>query len=608
MTSNADNSSGRRGGGDGDAGDPAHARLFGLERSLVWALLVSLTLHAAFLVVASQLRPPELEFEIDVRESRGVALLTEIGFAPPSAEVVPEVTVEEEAEPPQQEEQPEGSGGGAEGEDAEPDGGDGDDQPTEPEAPTEPEESEDAPTAPVTDPEGEPGGPPAPEPEPEPEPEPGTTSEGEDGGGEGSADTPPDPSTLPPARRYPEGTLNPVATDVGMWGPEGAASVAIIRADRIRRSDHRDALEGIFSGLADYSDLSRNTSIDIIEDVDALLLASTNVTDWQKTFIAAVHHLDPVYLMAELRRGYPSGVVWEERSGRYWGTPGAATTLRRRFLIPTQELLIFSPQEFLDPLTEGAPRPRGLPEQFDPESVRARPPETVEEILVELGLPESRPEPYTTDGDPCEGRAAIGLARCRDRVRERRAEAERAIAAYDAQREELLPAAQAEHERQQTAWEDSRLNGRSNRTDDRPPVRADESWIGGLLEVGDLAGAGRDGPAILWTFSGFDAFRLGGMRPGTDPPQSLHASLTLDDDPLLQARFVFGSREQAEAFSSQWSGVVDHYTFPLTAAGLLRAFRTGEWEIDHNEAILTVDVPASSLSRLSLAMGMLGGG
>ena len=310
--------------------------------------------------------------------------------------------------------------------------------------------------------------------------------------------------------------------------------------------------------------------------------------------------------MAELRRGYPSGVNWEERSGRYFGTPGAFNTLPRRFVIPTDRLLIYTRPEFIDPLLSDAPRPRGLEGAIDGIENRMEAPPTLDEILVELGLPAEAPEEYSADGR-CDDRSGIARRRCQDRQDENRREARRAIDAWEAQRAELLPQAEAELERREEAFEQQRFNGRRNRADREPPVRADESWINGLLEVGDLAGAGDDGPSIVWTFNGFESFGLGGLRAGTRPPRSLHASLTLDRDPILALRFVFENEEAAEDFRDQWGAVCAHYTFPLNAAGLYRAFNGADWEIDHNEAVATITVPASSMNRLATAVGMMGG-
>lgn len=600
-----------------DAAAISRPTLTGLDRSLVLAIAASLLAHLAFVVVAYSVRVPEVRLDIDVRASRGVALMSRVGFAPPSeqqedefvevehpdegsgAEASAETGTEpadsesDGAEPDRTDPEDPELAGGPGAETGEPEDQSPDDTEGEPIAiapiPTQPTLRDPAVVRPPSD-------------RPERPQNPGARPDAGEGSGA------PDPASLPPSRRYPEGTVNPVATDVGMWGPEGAASVAVVRTDRIRNSEHRATLETIFGGLGDYADLSRRTNISILDDVDAMLLASTDVSNAQKTFVAAVHRLDPGYLMSELRRGYPSGVNWEERGGRFFGTPGAADVLRRRFVIPTQQLLVFSPQEFLDPLLDGAPRPNGLEGALVGVENRLEPPPSLDEILVRMGLPAERPQPYTTDGDPCDDRRGVGVTRCRERVRERRDEANAAIATWEAQRAELLPAAEAEHQQLRQAYEAARRNGLRNRADREPPVRADESWITGLLEVGDLAGPGDDGPAMLWTFNGFDSFGLGGLRRGTAPPSSLHVALTLNHDPLLAARFRFETREQAEDFRDQWGAVVDYYTFPLTAAGLLRAFRNGEWEIDHDEAIVTITVPAGSMSRMAAAMALLGGG
>ncbi len=609
--------------------------VFGIDTPLVRAVGLSLILHALLMFGAHSIGPADVTFDVDIRESRGVALMAQIGYAPSSetdegefAEVdqLPEEGDDTESE--NDIEPSDGSGGAPEPTDAETESETENqteeesetDSETETEAPeTETETETESETVPVIPPDNSSennanNGSNAPaEEEREPTPprrddsensnEPSTENNGGEEAGEGEPEV--DPADLPPRRRYPEGTVNPVATDVGMWGPEGAASVALIRSDRIRSSPHRDAVTTIFSALGDYRDLADRTNIDPIEDVDVMLLASTDVSDSSRTFVAAVHHLDAGYLMSELSRGYPTGVNWEERNGRYYGTPGAAGTLPRRFVVPTEQLLIYTRPEFIDPLLSDAPRPRGLEGALEPADTPAPPPE-LEAVLIELGLPEERPEEY--DGsNACVNNSGPSRRRCEQRAEERGERRDRDIAAYDTQREALLPQAQAQVDAATEAYNDARRSGIRNRADREPPVRTDESWIRGLIDVGDLAGTGSSGPAILWTFNGFASFNLGGLRRGTEAPQQLVAALELERNPELRARFVFADQAAAEHFRDQWGDVVDHYTFPLTAAGLLRAFRNAEWEIDQNEAIATIAVPASSMGRLATAVRMLGG-
>ena len=591
----------------GDDDRIARRRLL-IERGLMLSLLASLLLHTMWMVVAYSVKAPELSVDIDVRESAGVALMAQIGWSEPPPEEaedefvdVEESSVDEPSEEPPAEEPP------AEEPPAE--------EPPAEEPPAEEPPAEEPPAEepPAEEPVGTVPSEPAP-PEPQPRDDEASESPTDEPSGEEPTEEPSvepteapvDPSDLPPTQRYPEGTVNPVATDVGMWGPEGAASVAIVRNDRIRRSPHRDAVEAIFGALGDTEHLTANTGIDLIEDVDTMLLASTDVSDARKTFVAAVHHLDPGYLMSELRRGFPSGVRWERRSdGRYLGTPGASTTFERRFLIPVERLLVYSQPDLLDDLLRGAPRPRGLRGVDDRIESVLEPPPTVDEILVELGLPAERPEEYVHNED-CSERRGVGRSRCRDRREERRNARNAEIEAYDAQRSELLEEAEARASTAREAYREARGNGHRNRVDDEPPIRDDAAWIRGLLEAGDLAGSGRRGPAVLWTFNGFSSFRLEGMSRRAPSPNSLVASLSLDRDPRFEGRFVFDSRDEAVAFSGEWDGVVEHYTFALMAAGLHRAFQGAEWEIDHNEAIVRLDVPPSALSRIASVLSLGG--
>lgn len=586
-----------------------------VERALFLSLVASLLLHAMVVVIAYSVKIPEVSIDIDVQESAGVALMAQIGWAEPSDEPdtdeFADVDLTREEMEALAEEMTE-----YDQEPSEPAAPEVEAQPVEPEVEAEVEaEPEGGDEAPVEEPTTEEGTEPARRPgdrlrpprdrtepsEPREPAQPAAPSEP----AEPVAEEPADPASLPPRQRFPEGTVNPVATDVGMWGPEGAASVAIIRNDRIRRSPYRDQVEAIFGGLGDTQALTQNTGINLIDDVDTMLLASTDISNSQRTFIAAVHHLDPGYLMSELRRGFPSGVNWEERSdGRFFGTPGAGTSFQRRFLVPMDRLLVYAQPDLMDDLLRGAPRARGLADEADTITEVLGPPPTFEEILAELGLEGERPEEYEAPG--CDDRRGVGRTRCRDRQRERTRETNAAIAAWDAQREELLPQAEVRREEALEEWRSARGNGRRNGADAEPPIRADAAWMRGLLEAGDLAGTGRRGPAVLWTFNGFRSFQLDGMRSNTRPPQQLVAALSLERQPKFEGRFVFASRAEAEDFSSQWSSVVEHYTFALMAAGLHGAFAAGEWEIDHNEAILRVDVPGSAFGRIA-ALAAFGG-
>ena len=558
-----------------------------IERALFLSLLGSLMLHAIGIVVAYSTKIPEISIEIDMQESAGVALMAQIGWAEPedepdSEEFVDVEPAEERLPEPEEVPEPEEAPDPEEATDPETE----DDPPTEtdPEV-TQPEETPPRGERNPSEESAEPGEEPA-ETEPEPEPV--------------------DPAQQPPSQRHPEGTVNPVATDVGMWGPEGAASVAVVRNDRIRRSPHRDAIEAIFGGLGDTQHLTENTDIDLIDDIDTMLLASTNISDARRTFVAAVHHLDPGYLMSELRTGFPSGVNWEQRSdGRFFGTPGASTAFERRFLLPVDRLLIYSQPDLLDDLLRGAPRVRGLDEAEDQIGETIEPPATLDEVLVELGLPEERPAEYVHNED-CSERRGLGRRRCRERRTQRTTAANRTIAAYDEQRAELLPEAEARVDEARDAYREARGNGRRNGADSEPPIRDDVAWIRGLLESADLAGTGRTGPAVLWTFNGFRSFHIDGMDEGTPSPSSLIAALTLGRTPRFEGRFVFESGSQARAFSEQWDGVVEHYTFALMAAGLHGAFRSAEWEIDHNEAIVSFAVPGAALNRIAAVLALGG--
>ena len=184
----------------------------------------------------------------------------------------------------------------------------------------------------------------------------------------GAPPAPPNPMDLPPGERYPEGTLHPIATDIGMWGPEGARMVVISRNDRIRESPHRENVEAIMSSLPDWQMLVGGADIDPFEDVDAMLIASANPRYINRTFVAALHHMPAEDVVSQLSDGFPGGVDWEVYDDdRLLGTPRGGERLRdpRVFYIPTGNLFVYARPEYLDPLGRRAPTARYMEGAMD---------------------------------------------------------------------------------------------------------------------------------------------------------------------------------------------------------------------------------------------------
>lgn len=584
--------------------------LLATNRALLLAWLVSFVLHATLLAVA-YLAPSRNAFEVEFDPSEGVALMARLGTLPPR---VTAVTLPDEVEAVEVIDEP------------------------EPEPEPEEEPSEAAETAP--EPEEEPVEAPEPEPETEvaataeptpvapPDPEgppperdvleaaarptlpriPPAAEPTED-------ETEADPASLPPGERYAEGTRNPVATDIGMWGPEGAQSVMIIRADRIRQSALADTVEQLISGLPDFQNLLGNTAIDPFEDVDALLIASTDIRYVQRTFIATVHRLRPASLMEQLESGYPGGVTWSEESGRLIGRPNQGRADPRVFLVPTNGLFIFSRPEFLEPLLDGAPTPRGLDDAMaDLEARRAmvatasaaaEERATAEAALAQAtaDLEAARTEQaagFNNGVNPCAGMSGIRARRCRSDRDEDRARWTRRIEARIAELEAQVPTLQAALDALPEPPRLGRFNRPIDRADDELPVR-DDGWIRGLLEIADFGGPGASGPAIDWTFQGVRSLRFDGMGDA-EPPQMMHASFTLEDDVTMTARFVFEDEAQATTWVERWPAVIGANSAQLVAFGLHTTFAGAEWAVDHNEATLRTTIPRSTLNRAALMM------
>ncbi len=382
-----------------------------------------------------------------------------------------------------------------------------------------------------------------------------------------------DPMALPPAQRYPEGTLNPIATDIGMWGPEGARVVVITRNDRIRSSRQRRNIETLLSSLPDWQMLVGNGDIDPFRDVDAMLIATSNPRVINRTFVAALHHLPPNDVIDALSSGFPGGVEWDEQSGRIYGTPRGGETLHdpRVFMLPADRLFIYARPEFIDPLESHAPRARGL--------------DAAAEHIAHLDV-----EPDLAAEDVVSGNSLRTGRLGNRRGRRDRGTSEETTTAEDAD----ALAAQEEADQARRA---ARRARRNNRSDDEPPLRED-GWVRGLLELSDFGGTGRDGAAIVITLNDFATLRFAGMGR-VEPPRSAHLSVDLQQDPVITGRMVFSNQADAEAFVGQWPRVLDANATQLRLTGFYTPMQEMVWEIDHNEATFTLIVPDEAVGRLA---------
>lgn len=364
---------------------------------------------------------------------------------------------------------------------------------------------------------------------------------------EGSVAAGPD-MNLPPSERYPAGTLNPVATDVSVWGPDSSVVTVILRNDRIRTSEHRATIENMLSGLPDWRQLAGGARLNPFDETDAMLIATSDPRWLNRTFMAAVHRVDPREILSRLSAGYPGGITWQESRGRLMGTPTAPQRCPtqseperlcdpRIFFVPDSDLFIFTRPEFMDGLLQGAPRARGL-----------------EDSIAWVNDPASwvRPE---------EGSDGSGAA-------------------------QPEPGALIDTTRRMAL-------------DDDIANRAEDGWVAGLRQIADYGGNDRNGPHVVVTLSRFAALRLPGMDNVT-PPNQIHASGYLESDPRLHARFMFTTRDEAEAWVRAWPDIVNASRVALALAGVYQALSGAAWTIDHNEAIGEIVLPRASFERLGI--------
>lgn len=397
-----------------------------------------------------------------------------------------------------------------------------------------------------------------------------------DADGKGEANAGPN-LDLPPGQRYPAGTINPIATDLGMWGPEGARVVVVTRNDRLRSSPHVESVRTLLQSFPDWRTLAGGASLDPINDIDTLIVASADPRYINQTFLAAVHHVPAERVIDTLSSGHHGGVRWEEEKGRLIGRPqrragdGADP---RVFFVPSEQIFVFTRPEFMDGLRGGAPTPRNM------EGALARALEPAAPAADGTGEDgaslNTGGTPSTTHGEKPAG-SEVGSSNA------------------------------AAGGTTSSAPEGQLVGGgarapRPIRPDREPPLR-DAGWIRGLMQVADYGGVEKDGPAVMVSTGSIDDMRIQGYRGVM--PRSLHANVYADADVRITARALFEDRAQAESFNRAWPDILEANRSALTLAGLYRSFSEAVLTIDHNESILQLTIPQATMRRLAVTVSQL---
>ena len=95
---------------------------------------------------------------------------------------------------------------------------------------------------------------------------------------------------IKPHPKAPSATVSrppPATTDLRPYAPESANLVVLLRADKLRQSPHREAIDAILQALPDYGSLLSGTGLKPIDDFEALLIATADPQDVTATFLAA---------------------------------------------------------------------------------------------------------------------------------------------------------------------------------------------------------------------------------------------------------------------------------------------------------------------------------
>lgn len=437
-----------------------------------------------------------------------------------------------------------------------------------------------------------------------------------------------DPSSLPPSQRYPQGTINPVATDLGMWGPEGARIVVVLRNDRIRSSVQREPITRLIESFPDWRTLVGSYELDPFEDIDTLVIASSDPRFINRTFVAAVHHLPPEEVVETLSSGYHDGVNWERERGGLLGRPALRGGIDPRvFYIPTNNVFLFTRPEYIRDLQRGAPSARGMEEALeryapqaddsveddannatDEEPGGAAPADDSERTEADAGQPAAD---TSTETDGPEQSAANAGADGEGTDPATQADADTPAVADEASDEgtALAPPpipreAPDANARQEAAGEPEppRARPRPVRPDREPPVR-DDGWLRGITELADYGGVGDEGPAVMVSTGSIASFRLQGYRG--PQPQALHASIYADRDPLVRARVLFDTDREAARFVASWRDIIRSNRASLMVTGLYGTLEGATVEQDMNEANVTFSIPGSTLRRLSITVSQM---
>lgn len=216
-------------------------------------------------------------------------------------------------------------------------------------------------------------------------------------GSEGTPDAGPN-MDLPPGERYPTGTINPIATDLGMWGPEGARLVVVTRNDRLRSSPHADSVKNLLQSFPDWRSLVGSGELDPLNDVDTMVVASSNPKLINRTFFAAIHHLPNERVIQTIAQGDHGGVTWENDDGRLIGRPASLSARDPRiFYVPTQQIFVFTRPEYMDALRGRAPTPRGMEGVLELSSLS---PEELQEKLAADAIEAKKVRPLKPDDEP----------------------------------------------------------------------------------------------------------------------------------------------------------------------------------------------------------------
>ncbi len=145
---------------------------------------------------------------------------------------------------------------------------------------------------------------------------------------------------------------------VGDFGPGNARLIVLIRNDRVRESRYEDSVRKLLTAFPDYQVTLRQSGIDPLNALDALLIATPDPRVFAETFLAVQHTLSDAQIQDSLNQSFSGSLAWQELHGRPLAVPIAPADpeeaqhgrYQRVVYMPNPSLVLYLPFHLLHTL------------------------------------------------------------------------------------------------------------------------------------------------------------------------------------------------------------------------------------------------------------------